>query len=106
MMVAMLIEDMLTDFGFEFVGPVADTASAVRFANSAEIGFALLDVNLGGETSFPAADALMARGVSFAFLTGYGEAGVRPDLRRWPILGKPINPIKLKQILLEGIGDS
>ena len=32
---------------------------------------ALLDVNLSGETVFPVAEALKARGVPFAFATGY-----------------------------------
>ena len=105
MMVAMLIEDMLLDLGFEMVGPVADAASAVKLAANAAIGFALLDVNLNGETSFPAADMLMARGINFAFLTGYGEAGVRPDLRVWPVLGKPIDPISLKRVVMRGLAE-
>jgi hypothetical protein len=35
--------------------------------------FALLDVNLGAETSFEIGEALAKRGIRFAFATGYGE---------------------------------
>ena len=53
---------------------------------SNRIDFALLDVNLGdGETSFATAEILRARGVPFAFVTGYGDQGVRPDLRNVPV---------------------
>ena len=34
---------------------------------------ALLDVNLGDQTSLPLADRLVELGVPFAFATGYGE---------------------------------
>src|SRR5581483_6620549 len=87
-LVAMLIEDMLNDLGVTSVGPAADLASAVEMARNAEFDFALLDVNLAGERSFPAADVLIERGMPFAFVTGYGAAGVRPDLRKCCILGK------------------
>jgi hypothetical protein len=34
---------------------------------------AILDIDLHGETSFPIADALRARDVSFVFTTGYDD---------------------------------
>ena len=64
-----------------------------------KIDFALLDVNLDGDTSFGAAEVLRARGVPFAFVTGYGEQGVRSDLRDAPILSKPIDPRHLARII-------
>ncbi len=98
-MIAMLVEDMLADLGVAMLGPAADVCTAVHLARTGEFDFALLDVNLGGEDSFPAADVLNARGLQFAFLTGYGPAGVRPDLRLHPILGKPIDPDALLHVL-------
>src|SRR5206468_250859 len=63
-------------------------------------GAARLDLNLGeGQTSFEAADILRGRGVPFAFLTGYGVQGVRPDLRDAPVLGKPVDPEELRRLL-------
>jgi len=98
-MVAMLIEDMLIDLGIEVVGPAMDARTAFHLAEVTELDFALLDINLGGETSFSTADVLRGRGVRFAFVTGYGIAGVRADLRGHPVIGKPIDPAALKHVL-------
>jgi CheY-like chemotaxis protein len=72
--VGMLLEDMLLDLGVEVVGPAATLAEALALAEREDLAAALLDVNLGGERSYPVADALARRGVPFLFLTGYGEA--------------------------------
>jgi CheY-like chemotaxis protein len=95
----MLVEDMLGDLGCAIVGPAASAAEAERVARTAQIDFALLDVNLDGETSFAAADALRDRQIPFAFVTGYGEQGVRPDLREAPVLSKPIDPRQLAGVI-------
>ena len=47
---------------------------------------ALLDVNLAGEKVFPVADQLRRRGVPFAFASGYGLDGLRPDLKDVPMI--------------------
>jgi CheY-like chemotaxis protein len=99
-LVAMVLEDMLADFGCEVVGPSANVAEALALAERGGFDLALLDVNLGdGATSFPVADRLRAMGVPFAFVTGYGVDGVRPDLRDAPVLSKPIEMAVLARIL-------
>ena len=99
-MVAILVEDLIGDLGCEVVGPVSTAAEAKAMAAAGGFDFALLDVNLGaGETSFEAAEILRRRGVPFAFVTGYGAQGVRPDLRDAPIIDKPIDPDALKRFL-------
>lgn len=50
---------------------------------------AILDVNLGGEKSYPIADILIERGIPFAFSTGYPDHAERPDLNCQLILRKP-----------------
>lgn len=98
--VSMLIEDLLEEFGISVVGPASDLKAATDLARSAQADFALLDVNLGGADSFPAAEVLRERGMPFAFLTGYGSAGVRSDFEGYPVLSKPIDPAKLERVLL------
>lgn len=98
--VAMLVEDLLGDLGHSVVGPASSAREALEAAEAESFDFALLDVNLGdGETSFAAAEALRRRGVPFAFVTGYGDQGVRADLRDAPILSKPIDPRHLARVI-------
>lgn len=101
-LVSMLVEDMLTDLGCTIVGPAAEIEEALRLAGSAEIDAALLDVNLGGRPIFPVADALKARGVPFAFASGYGEAGLTEDHRGATVLQKPFREADLRRVL-EGL---
>ncbi|NGM49859.1 response regulator [Caulobacter sp. 602-2] len=98
-MVAMLVEDLLTDLGCDVTGPAVSAETAVEAARREIVDFALLDVNLDGGTSFAAADVLRERGVPFAFVTGYGDQGVRPDLRDAPILSKPVDPRQLARTI-------
>ena len=99
MLVAMLVEDMLADLGCEVVGPVAELDEAMSLAESAAIDLALLDVNLGGKPIFPVADALKARGVPFAFASGYGEAGLSEEHRGAAVLQKPFREADLARAL-------
>ena len=98
-LVAMLVEDMLTDLGCTVVGPLADLDEALAVVGDADIDCAVLDVNLAGKPIFPVADALKARGVPFAFASGYGEAGVREDHRNAPVLQKPFREADLARAL-------
>jgi len=98
-LVSMLVEDMLTDLGCSIVGPAAEIEEALRLAGSADIDAALLDVNLGGRPIFPVADALKARGVPFAFASGYGEAGLTDDHRGATVLQKPFREADLRRVL-------
>ena len=99
MLVSMLVEDMLSDLGCTVVGPAAELEEAMGLAQSADIDLALLDVNLGGKPIFPVADALKARGVPFAFASGYGEAGLSEDHRGAAVLQKPFREADLAKAL-------
>jgi CheY-like chemotaxis protein len=88
-LVAMLLEDIVTDLGAIVVGPEAQLDLAIVSAETATLDAAILDINLHGRRSYGVADALRLRGVPFAFATGYGEAGVDPAHRGVPVLSKP-----------------
>jgi CheY-like chemotaxis protein len=90
-LVAMLLEDMLTDAGYAVSGTVSAIAQALEFVADAAMDFdvAILDVNLRGKPIFPVAEALAEAGKPFVFATGYG-AGVLPEAwRNRPTLQKP-----------------
>jgi DNA-binding response OmpR family regulator len=90
-LVSMMVEDMLLDLGCEVVGPFAKLEHALAFIDGGDgqLDAALLDVNLGGERSFPMAEALAGKGVPFVFTTGYDESGLPEIWRGRPTLRKP-----------------
>jgi DNA-binding NtrC family response regulator len=100
-LICMLLEDVLQGLGCAVVGPAMTVDHAERLARSEEVHFAVLDVNLGRGDSFGVAEILAGKGVPFAFITGYGKAGVRKDLQHAPVLQKPIDIDRLEQILRE-----
>lgn len=105
-LVSMLVEDMLTDLGCTIVGPAAEIEEALRLAGSADIDAALLDVNLGGRPIFPVADSLKARGVPFAFASGYGEAGLTEEHKGATVLQKPFREADLRRVLESLVGQT
>jgi CheY-like chemotaxis protein len=105
MMIAMLIEDMLADFGCVVVGPAHDLDAALELAAVEPApDIALLDVNVAGRPVFAVADALRARGVPAIFSTGYGDAGLREVDRGAPVLQKPFRAGDLAQALTAALG--
>jgi len=99
MLIAMDIEDMLVELGFDVVGPAPRLHTALKLAREAPIDLAVLDVNLAGERSFPVADVLRARGIPFLFATGYGPAGLTGDYASEITLQKPLEQRLLSNAL-------
>ncbi|MBR0683499.1 response regulator [Roseomonas eburnea] len=98
-LVAMLVEDALLDAGFGVIGPARSVSEALALLAREEPAAAVLDLNLGGETSLAVADALVARGVPFVVATGYGPAGLPAAHRHVPVLPKPYDPADLTAAL-------
>jgi CheY-like chemotaxis protein len=98
-LVAMLLEDMLQELGHEIAAISSHLDEALRLARTASFDFALLDINLNGEQSFPVADVLSQRGVPFLFATGYGAKILRPPYLDTPILQKPFSREELDRAL-------
>ena len=100
--VALLIESMLDELGYEVIGPVPRLAKALEMARDENFDIAVLDVNLNGTNSFPIAEVLIEKGVPFVFATGYGAFGIPPHLRKHAVLQKPF---KMQQ-LADAIGEA
>ncbi len=100
-LVSMMMQDLLTDLGCEVAAAFGALAPALAWLSRQETppDGAVLDVNLGGgETVFPLAEALRARGVPFVFATGYGvlPSDGYPDT---PLLNKPVNQDQLLPVV-------
>jgi CheY-like chemotaxis protein len=102
-MIALLIEDVLTDLGSTVVGPASRVEEALEFARSAEIDLAALDLNLGGDPVYPVAEALAGRGIPFVFMTGYGQLGIAERWRGRPSIAKPFRPTQLASFLRDAL---
>lgn len=74
MMVAMVLEDLLTELGC-IVVKAGRVMKAVRFVASTEIDAAILDVNVAGESVYPVAHELQERGIPFIFPVAMALAG-------------------------------
>lgn len=98
MMILFMIEDMLADLGCGSVTSAATVNQAVNLVNEQVFDAAMLDMNLGGHKSHPVADALAARGVPFAFSTGYSGSEMRDGYQDRPLLKKPFQKQQLVEI--------
>jgi CheY-like chemotaxis protein len=98
-LIRMLLEDMLTDLGYEIAGAVGTIAEASEIAEKAEFDLAILDVNLDGKEIYPVADILTARGLPFVFVSGYGEGSLAEPYRGRPALQKPFQAEQLEATL-------
>jgi CheY-like chemotaxis protein len=106
MLVAMLIEDQLSDLGYDIVGPAMRLETALELAETAEFDIAILDINLAGRQSFSVADLLASRGLPFLFASGYGAAGLVPPFLDRPVLQKPFNIKMMAEALQELVAPS
>lgn len=101
-MIAMMLEDMLDAFGCIVVDVAGTLSKGMDLAANEALSLdgAILDVNLGGETVYPVAERLTARGVPFIFCTGYGLAGLAANFSHVPTLAKPYMREELEHMLV------
>jgi len=97
-LVAMVMRDMLTEFGLTVVGPFSRMSEAIAAATREDVDAAVLDINLDGEMVYSLADLLSARGIPFVFVTGYGSESIDGRFAHVPVLQKPI-----ERQVLEGV---
>ena len=80
----------IREAGHHVLGPAARAVDALALLQQTRPDAAMLDVSLGGGTSFPVAAALASRGVPFLFLTGYAPTDFPSAFRDRALLRKPL----------------
>jgi CheY-like chemotaxis protein len=101
--VALHLEDPVTDLGYDVVATAGRVDSATRLAATLPLDLAIVDLNLNGERTDPVADILAARGVAIVFATGYGAAALD---KRWadvPTLQKPFQSSELERAIARAV---
>ena len=89
-LVAMMIQECLTESGHSVIGPISRAADALQAAKEIDYDAAILDINLGDGMAYPVADIVATRGVPFVFVTGYEADTIDDRFSNVPILQKPI----------------
>ena len=99
-LVAMMIQECLTESGHSVIGPISRASDALQAAKEIDYDAAILDINLGDGMAYPVADILAARGIPFVFVTGYEADTVDDRFSHVPILQKPIERQMLEGLFL------
>lgn len=94
---------VLENQGCKVVGPFGTVRDAMPSALHAELEGAILDVNLGEETSLAVAQILRQRDIPFALATGYDAEHLPDGFQSGAHLGKPYSAEMVARFL-GGIG--
>jgi light-regulated signal transduction histidine kinase (bacteriophytochrome)/CheY-like chemotaxis protein len=97
-LIALDAEDVLTALGAARVVVASNVAEALRLIDLETPRFALLDINLGRERSWPVATRLRSLGVNYVFATGYGDGIDYPiEHRSTAVVTKPYTSDSIAQ---------
>ncbi|WP_371395335.1 response regulator [Fretibacter rubidus] len=96
--IAMDLEDTFLSEGYEVLGPIATVDAGLSLLKEEKPDVAMLDYNLGRETSIPIARALNDNSIPFFFLSGQiKRVIIDNDVAGIKVIPKPFIPEKLVQ---------
>ncbi len=101
-LVGIMIQECLTELGFQIVGPVCTASDALQAAKDGDFDAAILDINLGDGMVYQVAEILARRHVPFVFVTGYDADSVDSRFRHIPVLQKPVEREMLQKLFAQG----
>jgi len=97
-LIAMLLEDLLSDLGFAPGWHADNVAQALALVSEEQaIDGAILDLNLHGLAIDPVAHKLAERNIPFCFMTG--ADGSVPSFPNAPVLSKPFTAPNLDAVI-------
>lgn len=100
LVIALEAEGILRAAGAAAVETAATVRDALNLLLSYFPDLAILDVNLGEDTSVAVAEELRRRSIPFIFATGYGDSAFIPkDMRHVPVVRKPYSADALTKAL-------
>lgn len=99
-LIAMLLDDMLSELGCTVTGTAADVESALALAEAGAFDAAILDVSLAGHSSLPVARLLDGKNKPYFFATGYGTLPEGMEDSGRHVLNKPYQLHQLEAALV------
>lgn len=98
------LQQRLGDMGAIILGPVGTVEGALeQIAYEERIDGAILDVNLDGESIFPAAELLIERDTPFIFTTGYERSSIPNRFAQVICCEKPVVLRKIADAIKQAI---
>ena len=98
-LIAVMLAELITEFGFETVGPIAHLDKALRAAETEHLDAAILNLIIRGETAYGVAAVLASRNIPFAFASGVPHHGLETDWKDRPYLEKPYSAEHVRELL-------
>jgi len=89
-LIGLYLAEELEAAGFAVVGPASCAWEGLDLLVGQGCDAAVLDINLGKESSEPIAQELLRREIPFVTLSGYSEMQQAPVFRGAPALAKPV----------------
>jgi PAS domain S-box-containing protein len=106
-LIALQLQYELKNDGFCVIGPAYSLEQGIKLAQNEDFDAAVVDINLGSNTSTDIADVLLARQIPFAFATGYSDVSLLPEhLRAVPRLGKPFATCDIRRVITQLVRDA
>ncbi len=96
---ALCLEDVLIEAGFEIAGVAAKLEKALALIESDACDAAIIDANLAGINARPVADALAIRHLPFIMLSGSSQQQMQRQFGGAVFLQKPCRPEVLVETL-------
>jgi CheY-like chemotaxis protein len=100
-LMAMALEDLLIDLGYEVVGPASSIRKALALIDQTPFDVAILDLALTDGESYPIAERLREGAIPFVFATGRDADAIDPRFKDVPVLLKPFETEAMHRMLQE-----
>lgn len=105
-LMAQEVGDFVRRCGYAVAGSAPSVETGLALLANGAIEGAVLDIDLGGEASYPICRELAARGLPFLFLSAYSppHALIPPEFRAAPHVTKPFEPAQFEAALRGLVG--
>jgi len=84
------VQRLLSKAGAQVGGPVSSVAAGLAAVGQRRLDAVVLDINLGGELSFPIADKLLSAGTPSSITTGYEDRVIPGRVAGRPRVAEPV----------------
>ncbi|HVF84112.1 MAG TPA: response regulator [Sphingomicrobium sp.] len=103
-LIAMMLEDFLETLGHSIAASCDNLTDALAQAEMGSFDVAILDVNLKGESVWPVAERLRARGLPFVIASGGHVEPPPAEFASAPMLEKPYTIDRITPALEQAAG--